>query len=114
MYDGGVLSLRLGLPGIFGKDNDSVDIDGRAVLDGQLLLSGTNLTAGETYTIITADDGVSGAFDIPQGGLFAGNTPLQIQYLANSVRVTVIPEPLLATLLPLSSALLAVRMRRRG
>jgi hypothetical protein len=90
-------------------DADLLDVTGAVTLDGELTVSGF---AGGEYMIISATDGISGAFDELNGNqVEQRNSDTELWLVPGAA--TIIPEPLSAVAVMLGAGALARYVRRR-
>ncbi|QQE12325.1 autotransporter domain-containing protein [Planctomycetota bacterium] len=77
-----------------GTGNDFIDVTGAAAIDGTLnvlRLAGYSPTNGDTFTILTADDGVSGTFSSITDNF--GSFNIEATYNANDIIIELIGVP---------------------
>jgi arylsulfatase A-like enzyme len=93
--DGGLISIDLGgiSPGV---DYDSIDVLGKLELEGDLAIALADVgetqyapTLGDTFTILTATQGITGQFDVVTLPELANGLDWQVEYLSNSVQLSV-------------------------
>jgi len=119
-YDTGTLAIDLaGDGGVAGFDLDQLVVAGLADLAGTLevnLLDGFMPAVGDEFIVLTAADGVFGAFDSYDLPALTGDDAWFVRYEPGEVvlLVTTVPIPEPNTLLLAAMATVGLLMRRRG
>ena len=109
-------TLTFGLSSNTSGQYDQINVSGAATLAGTLsvnVLSGFTPTLGETFTILTASNGITGSFN--QSTVTSGLDVFQLQYSNGSVQLdtTAVPEPATLVLLAVAGAGLVLLRRRK-